>query len=224
MAKTPNKPTNETTQQAAVKPPQAHPHHLNWLERYVPYILITTGLLGGFASLMLIVERLQYLKNPMTKLGCDLNPVVGCGANIDIWQSSVFFGIPNEVLGLISFVVLVTVGVGILAGAKFRRWFWLGLQLGILFGLLFVHWFIFQSIFVIKHLCPYCMLTWLAIIIGGWYLILYGIRAEHVRLHGSLAKANHFIQKHHADIVIVWILSIVGLILYRFWYYWQTLI
>lgn len=190
----------------------------------MPYILIVTGVVGGFASLMLTLEEFQHLKHPGTALNCDLNPIIGCGANMDAWQGHVFFGIPNEVFGLISFVVLVTVGAGILAGAKFRRWFWIGLQAGLLFGLLFVHWFIFQSIFVIKHLCPYCMLTWLAIIVGGWYLILYGIRAEHIHVHGSLAKANRFIQKHHADIVIVWLLTIVALIVYQFWYYWQTLL
>lgn len=218
--KSKNAPAEITSKPAT----QAHPHHLNWLERYVPYILIAMGLLGSFASLMLTIEEFQHLKHPSAALGCDLNPVINCGSNMDVWQGHVFFGIPNEILGLISFVVLITVGAGILAGAKFRRWFWICLQVGILFGMLFVHWFMFQSFFILKHLCPYCMLTWLAIIVGGWYLILYGIRAEHVRLHGSLAKVNHFVQKHHADIVILWLLVIIGIITYRFWYYWQTLL
>ena len=203
---------------------QAHTKHLNWLERYAPWLLIGAGLLGTFASLMLSIEEIDHLKHPAAKLACDLNPIIGCGANMDVWQGHVFFGVPNELFGLITFVVVATVGVAILAGATFKRWFWLGLQGGLLFGVTFVHWFMFQSLLVIKHLCPYCMLTWFAVIVCFWYILLYGIRAEHIRLHGSLARINRFIQQHRADILVFWLLSIVTLILWRFWYYWQTLI
>ena len=216
-----------TTVQRSKKPttpaPQAHPKYLQWLERFVPYILIVAGTLGSFSSFMLAVEEIQHLKYPAAKLGCDLNPIIGCGANMNTWQGHVFFGVPNEFLGLVVFVVMITIGAGILAGAKFRRWFWVALQAGLLFGLIFVHWFIYESIFVLGHLCPYCMVTWVATITGFWYLTLYSIRAEHIRLHGKLARANAFIQRHHADILVVWLLIIVAVILKHFWYYFGTL-
>lgn len=203
---------------------QAHPQHLSWLEKHVPSILIGSGLVGLFASFMLSIEEIQYLKNPAEKLGCDLNPIVGCGTILDAWQGHALLGVPNQLWGIAVFSVVTTIGVSILAGATFKRWFWVGLQAGMTLGLLFVLWFLGQSLFVLEHLCPYCMLTWAAILPAFWYITLYAIRAEHLKLHGSLAKANHFAQKHHADILLAAYLAIVGAILWRFWYYWQTLL
>lgn len=215
----PSAPTPPSGKPKATMVSQAHPGHLRWLERFVPYILIGSGIIGAFASLMLSVEEIYHLKHPMAQLGCDLNPIIGCGANLDAWQGHVFFGVPNQFFGLAAFVVMITIGAAILAGAKFKRWFWLSLQAGLLFGLLFVQWFIFESIFVLQHLCPYCMITWVATITGFWYLTLYAIRAEHIRLRGRLARLNSFAQRHHADILVIWFLVILAVILKHFWYY-----
>lgn len=203
---------------------QAHPERLTWLERRVPAILITSGLVGLFASMMLSIEEILHLKNPHAQLGCDLNPIIGCGSILDTWQGHVLFGVPNQFWSVAAFSAVVTVGFAILAGARLKRWFWLGLQAGMLLGFLFVLWFMGQSLFVLKHLCPYCMLTWAAMLPAFWYTTLYCIRAEHLHLHGRLARINHFAQKHHADILIAAYLTIIGLILWRFWYYWQTVL
>jgi uncharacterized membrane protein len=204
--------------------PQAHPRHLNWLERYVPWVLIVAGSLGLFASLMLSVEEIHHLKHPAARLGCDLNPIIGCGSILDTWQGHVLFGVPNQFWSVAMFAAVITIGFAILAGAKLKRWFWVGLQAGMFLGFGFVVWFMAQSLFVLKHLCPYCMLTWIAVIPVFWYTTLYCIRAEHLRLHGRLSRLNHFAQKHHADILFALYLTVAGLILWRFWYYWQTLL
>lgn len=222
---TPAKKQSETkTSRGQTGRSQAHPRHLNWLERHVPYILIGSGSLGLFASMMLSIEEIHHLKNPSMRLGCDLNPIIGCGSILDTWQGHVLFGVPNQFWSVAAFAVVVTIGFAILAGAKLKRWFWVGLQIGMFLGLVFILWFMTESLFVLKHLCPYCMLTWIAILPVFWYTTLYCIRAEHLRLHGNLNRANHFIQKHHADILVSMYLVIIGLILWRFWYYWQTLL
>ncbi|MCA9327540.1 vitamin K epoxide reductase family protein [Candidatus Saccharibacteria bacterium] len=203
---------------------QAHPEHLSWLEKHVPTILIGSGLVGVFASLMLSIEEIEHLKHPAAKLGCDLNPIVGCGSIIDAWQGHALLGVPNQLWGLAIFAAVTTIGFTILAGATMKRWFWVSLQAGMTVGMLFVLWFMSQSLFVLKHLCPYCMLTWAAMLPAFWYITLYAIRAEHLKLHGNLAKINHFAQKHHADILASAYLLIFVAIVWRFWYYWQTLI
>jgi len=174
--------------------------------------------------MMLSVEEIHHLKHPVQKLGCDLNPIIGCGSILDTWQGHAILGIPNQFWGVAVFSVVITIGFTILAGARLKRWFWIGLQMGMLMGLLFVLWFMGQSIFVLRHLCPYCMLTWVAMLPAFWYTTLYCIRAEHLRLHGRLARLNHFAQKHHADILIFMYVLLVSTILWRFWYYWQTLL
>ena len=40
------------------------------------------------------------------------------------------------------------------------QWYWAGLTVGTVLGAVFVHWLIFQSLYRIGALCPYCMLVW----------------------------------------------------------------
>ncbi len=204
--------------------PQKHPKRLTWLERYVPWLLIGSGFVGLAASFLLALEEFHHLKHPGAALGCDLNPIVSCGPAMDVWQGHALLGIPNQFLGIITFSVMLAIGVSLLAGAKFRRWFWLGLQAGMFAGLIFVHWFIYQSLWVLEHLCPYCMVTWVATIVGFWYIFLYGLRAEHLRLRGKSLRLNLWLQQHHADILAFWFLAIIALIAWKFWYYWQTVL
>ena len=173
---------------------------------------------------MLAIEEFHHLKHPDAPLNCDLNPIVSCGPAMDVWQGHALLGIPNQFLGIITFTVMLTMGMALLAGARFKRWFWLGLQAGMFAGFVFVTWFIYQSIWVLEHLCPYCMVTWVATIVGFWYIFLYGLRAEHFRLQGRWNKAALFVQKHHADILALWFLVLIALILNHFWYFWQTLL
>ena len=55
---------------------------------------------------------------------------------------------------------------GVLAVTKvpLPRWYWVGMTLGTLAGAGFVHWLIFQSLYRIGALCPYCMVVWVATI------------------------------------------------------------
>jgi uncharacterized membrane protein len=176
--KSPSQVKSTSVNHASEPKSQAHPEHLNWLERHIPSFLIGSGLIGLFASIMLSIEEIEHLKNPQAQLGCDLNPIIGCGSILDTWQGHALLGVPNQFWGVAVFASIVTVGFAILAGAKLKRWFWIGLQVGVLMGFLFVLWFMGQSLFVLKHLCPYCMLTWAAILPVFWYTTLYCIRAD----------------------------------------------
>jgi uncharacterized membrane protein len=81
--------------------------------------------------------------------------------------------------------VVAAVGAALLAGAAFHRWFWLGLQAGVTFGFVFVHWLIFQSLYRIGALCPYRMIVWAVTISIFWYVTLRNLPARlAVRYHG----------------------------------------
>ncbi len=41
------------------------------------------------------------------------------------------FGFMNTYIGLLGFPVVLTIGMAMLAGARFKRWFWQGAQLGL---------------------------------------------------------------------------------------------
>lgn len=192
------------------------------LQNTYPYLLVVGGILGLLSAVMLTIEKIELLKNPGQVLGCDLNPVVACGPVINTPQASAF-SFPNPIIGLIGFSAIITIGMAILAGAKFKRWFWLGLQVGTLFGVFFVSWLQYQTLYSIGALCPYCMLVWLATIPIFWYTLLYNLREGNL-FADKYQSTKAFMLRHHGDILLVWFLIIIGLILNRFWYYWSTLI
>ncbi len=192
-------------------------------KRVFPFMLLISGIVGVLCAGILTVEKFELLQHPHAQLVCDLNPVVACGSVIATPQASAF-GFPNPIIGLVGFGVVAAIGAGILAGATYRRWFWLGLQAGVTFAVLFVTWLQHQSIFVIGALCPFCMVVWAVTIPTFWYTTLYNLRAGHIKVTEKFKNFVAFLQRHHADVVIYWYLVIIAVIIYHFWYYWKTLI
>ena len=193
------------------------------LENVIGYILSIGGVIGFFASFILTVEKIQLLMNPAFVPSCNLSPLLSCGSVMITEQASVF-GFANSLMGVAGFAAITTIGVGILAGAKYKRWFWLGLQTGTVLGLLFVHWLMYQSIFVIGKLCPYCMVVWSVMIPLFLYVTFYNLRVDNIKVSEKYQPISKFLQRHHGDILILWFVAIITTILVRFWDYWQTLI
>lgn len=185
-------------------------------EKTIGWIVIITSAIGLFASLMLSIEEYLHLQNPSQALNCDINPLIGCGSILSAWQGHVIFGIPNQFFGLIAFAVLATIGVLIVSSVKLPRWIWNGLQLGAIAGLLSIFWFMYQSLFILNHLCPYCMTTWAATLVVSWYITVYNLQAKTWRIPQRLEKASAFVQKHHLDIIITIFVVLVGSVLLRF--------
>lgn len=186
----------------------------------LPYILIIGGIIGCIASFALTYDKIHVLQNPDYDPGCNINPILSCGSVMKTQQASLL-GVPNTIFGLIAFSVLTTFGVMLAAGAKVKKWVWLGAQLGAVVGVVFMHYLFFQGVYRINAICPWCFLVWMITIPIAWYITIYNLRTGVIRLPGKLSK---FVQSHHGDILLAWYLVILGLILNRFWYYWSTLI
>lgn len=123
-------------------------------------LALITAAAGLYASISLVGEKLQILENPLHTTACDLNAVLSCGTVIRSDQAAVF-GFPNPLIGLVAYAVVIVIAVAVLAGARFRRWFWWGLIAGLVLGEVFLIWLWFQATFEINALCLYCMLVWL---------------------------------------------------------------
>lgn len=189
------------------------------LKHTLPYILIVGGVVGLISALVINYDKLRLLQDATFTPNCDINPIVSCGSVMASSQSSAF-GFPNPIIGLIGFPVVITLGVLLLTGVRFKRWIWIGLQLGLLFGIGFVHWLFFQSVYRINALCPYCMAVWVSIITMFWYVLLFNLRERNIVLPGNVGgKVTSFIDKHHLDILGVWFLIIAFFIFKHFWYY-----
>jgi len=207
----------------SIKPSKKVVSKQRTLQSVIGYILFVLGLIGFAASMTLSIDKVELIKNPNFSPICNIIPLISCGSVMNTSQAEAF-GFMNSFLGVAGFAAVATIGVAILAGATFKRWFWLGLQAGTIFGVGFISWLYYQSVFVIGALCPFCMVVWSVMIPIFWYVTLYNIRQKNIMLQGFWLKLSDFAQKHHGDILVAWFAGGIGIILVRFWYYWSTLL
>jgi uncharacterized membrane protein len=155
--------------------------------RQTAWILIVGGVIGIFASIELIVQKIAVLSNPDFVPNCDINPVLSCGSVINTEQASLF-GFPNPVLGAIGFTIVIMFGALLFAGVELPRSMWLGLNLGALAGMFFVIWLVGQSLYVIGALCPWCMVVWSITIPIFWQVTTDNLASGRLNLGTSLSE------------------------------------
>ncbi|SEH86600.1 Uncharacterized membrane protein [Mycolicibacterium rutilum] len=179
--------------------------------------ILIAGVLGLAAAVALTVEKIELLIDPEYVPSCSLNPVLSCGSVMITPQASAF-GFPNSLIGIVAFTVVLVSGVLALARVQLPRWYWSGLAVGTLLGVAFVHWLIFQSLYRIGALCPYCMVVWAVVI-----PLLVVVAAVALRPQQGNAVAR-ILYTWRWSLVALWFTALVLMILVRFWYYWSTLL
>ncbi len=179
--------------------------------------VLVAGVLGLAAALTLTVEKIEILINPDYVPSCSINPVLSCGSVMVTPQASAF-GFPNPLIGIVSFTVVVVTGVLAVAKVRLPRWYWAGLAIGTLLGVAFIHWLIFQSLYRIGALCPYCMVVW-AVTIP--LLVVVASIALQPRLEHGVGR---FLYQWRWSLVALWFTALILMILVRFWDYWSTLL
>ncbi|WP_102142942.1 vitamin K epoxide reductase family protein [Mycobacterium hubeiense] len=180
------------------------------------FVLIA-GLVGLAASLTLTVERVRLLENPDYVPSCSLNPVLSCGS-VMVTPQAEAFGFPNPLIGIVAFTLVVVTGVLAVAKVALPRWYWGGLAVGTLLGTAFVHWLIFQSLYRIDALCPYCMVVWAVTI--PLLVVVSSIALQPLATN----SAARFAYQWRWSLTALWFTALILLILARFWDYWSTLL
>ncbi|MBM4569093.1 Vitamin K epoxide reductase [Rhodococcus hoagii] len=197
------------------------PSHSAPFKRSLPWLLSIAGLIGLVAAFILTMEKFALAANPNHVPSCSLNPVLNCGSVMSTPQA-VVFGFPNSLLGIAGFSMIAATGVGMVAGARYARWYWLGLQVGLTAAVVFVHWLIYQSLYVIGALCPYCIVVWAVTTPMFWYVTLrnlhYSKPARPMPARVLSASGNHIVP------IAVWFLGLGSLVIQRFYSYWSTLL
>ncbi|WP_326696522.1 vitamin K epoxide reductase family protein [Streptomyces sp. NBC_01754] len=181
-------------------------------------LLVITGAAGLLASWVITIDKFKLLEDPGFTPGCSLNPVVACG-NIMKSEQAAAFGFPNPMLGIATYSVVIGIGAALLAGARFRRWYWLGLNAGTLFGVGFCTWLQYQSLYNINSLCLWCCLAWVATIVMFCYVTAHNVK------HGVLpapAWLRKGLLEFHWVPPVLWIGIIGMLILTRWWDFWTS--
>lgn len=190
--------------------------------RSLAWLLISGGIVGWVAAFSLIVERIQVASNPDATLSCDVSPFISCKSVMLSWQAAIL-GFPNPIIGLGAFVAPVLVGVAILAGASFARWFWQLFTLGITLGFGFAIWLWSQSVFDIGVLCPYCMVAWAGMIPMFWKQFLFAAREGIVPV--PVRTIPFFVAAYdwHALFTVLTFLTMISVIIWKFWALWPSL-
>ena len=157
-----------TPEGAAVENPSRLGEH-----RVLGAFLAIAGAIGVLASSILTIDKITLLQSQVDgedlSLGCDLSAFVSCSGVIASDQASAF-GFPNPLIGIAGFAVVTTLGVLLASGARLPGWVWGGMQAGVIFGIGFVTWLQYQSVFNIGKLCPWCMVVW-AVMIPTFVLV-----------------------------------------------------
>lgn len=170
--------------------------------------LIVAGIVGEIAAFALTVEKFEALAHPGKPAACDISPFVQCTKNLDSWQGAVL-GFPNPIIGLVCWMAPLVIGVAVLGGVRFPRWFWAGFNLGVLGALVFVIWLAGQSIYELRTLCPYCVLTW-TVTYPTFFAVTFRNMAEGV-FGAGLRRAGRALLPWVLPLTIVVMLVILGL-------------
>jgi len=134
-------------------------------------LLVVAAVVGFFAAFRLTVDKVGTYITPSAPTSCNYSVLVQCGVNLKSRQGSIF-GFPNPLIGIGGWIAVLMVGIMLLVGLRFARWFWIALNAGVALALVLVIWLISQSIFQLHTLCPWCMTTW-AVVIPTFWLVTF---------------------------------------------------
>jgi uncharacterized membrane protein len=176
------------------------------------WMLLITGLIGMYGTVVLVAERVMLWNDPSHVTSCDINPWVSCGQVMKTWQSQLF-GFPNQFIGLVAFSIIITIAMALFAGARFRRWYWIGMNVGVFLGFAFCVWLWSQAVYEINILCLYCMVVWAMMI--PMFVLLTSRNLQHGAIPAS-AGVRKFAAEWSWPIIALLYVGVLASILLRF--------
>ena len=133
--------------------------------------LVIAGIGGLLAAYNLCVDKVTVILEPTQSLSCNRSAIVQCGKNLESWQGSLF-GFPNPLLGIAGFAVVLLIGIAVLTGVRFPRWWWIAFNVCVIAATAFIVFLIIESVYVIATLCLWCSLVYLMIFPLFWLTTL----------------------------------------------------
>ena len=174
--------------------------------------MLLFALVGLVASVVLSIDALVLAGNPDAELACSINSVFDC-ATVGASEQSKIFGIPNAFLGMLLQGALVAIAVALLAGAKMPRWYMAALNGLLIVSALYGHWLLYQSTFVIRALCLWCLTLLVCTVLTLYVVTKWNILDGNLFLKGDAdARARSFVRAGWLEIALIaWFaLTVVG--------------
>jgi uncharacterized membrane protein len=192
-------------------------HQVRHANAWIFSTMLVSSCLSLIASFVLSVEALTLAANPNANLSCDINAVLSCGTVASSWQSRLF-GFPNAYLGLMAEPVVITLAVASLGGVRFPRWFMFAAQVVYSLGLILAYWLLYQSMFHIGALCPWCLLVTVSTTLVFTTLTHVNIRDGNLFLPARLQSALATGIRSNLDLmaIVIWMLILTLAILVKY--------
>ena len=186
--------------------------------RLTGLVLLLGGLVGWLAALELQVGKEFLLANPGESLACDVNPFISCGDVMMTWQSSAL-GIPNMAIGLGGFAIMGVIGALMASGTALPPWIrWARLG-GMTFAIGYVHFLAISAIFLIRALCPWCMVIWSVTAPMFFATLARTIESGDLPLPAPLAN----LLRRWVVLTLLWYLLVIVVIAAAFWRQWLVM-
>ncbi|QIX27098.1 vitamin K epoxide reductase family protein [Nocardioides sp. JQ2195] len=182
-------------------------------------LVAVLSFLGLAAAFTLSVDKVKLLQDPSFEPSCNFNPILSCGSVMATEQASVF-GFANPFLGVVGFSIVLTLGALLAAGGRVPTPIVAGAAIGTIAGTVFVHWLIFQSLYRIGALCPWCMVVWAVTIPLAWWFTLKAV--EQVASGDGVRRVVRVLWDWRFTVVGLWYVGVAVLVLARFWDFWTS--
>ena len=211
----------EERELAGLDPARPSEHQLaGGAPRGFGWLLTVGGALGTWAAVMLVLSQQTLLRDPDATLGCDINPLIGCGKFVLSWQAAAL-GVPNALLGTVAFSVVMVTGLVLLGGGRLPRFYWVLLMVGSVLAAVAITWFQYQAFVNLRGLCPFCLVVWTVTIPLVVNVLARGFQAGHVPAPEGLRR---FLVQDRALVIVVWYAVVLFLIGFVFWDQWMLIL
>jgi len=113
----------------------------------------------------------------------------------------------------VGFSIVVTIGAAIMAGARFKKWFWVCMNIGLAAATAFIMWLWYQTTFQINALCLFCMIVWVMTITLFVKTTVRNISAGVIPASQSMRESA---RGWSWFAISLWLILIFGIIVIRF--------
>lgn len=184
-------------------------------------IILFSGIVGLLASFVLTLDKIRLLQEADFVPACSVNPVISCMSAMSSEQSEIL-GVPNSLFGIMLYMALVVVAGLMLFNVRFPRVIWKVMLLFSVLGLIFVHYLLIQSLFVLHVICPWCLSIWLTTPLLFLSLINEYAHLDSKKLTSRSGKLVEYISRNSVVIGSIWYVAFIVLVGILFREYWVT--
>ncbi len=188
-------------------------------KKFLALLIIIGGVFGVFAAITLVLNRIEFYKDPNFVPTCSINPWLDCGRVMKSkWAA--LFGFPNAILGISLYSLALMTGLTMFFNDNLNPKFIKACTLVAGLGFVGNNTLTYISSSIIFSLCPWCLLAHTATTLIFFGLLTYLINSKQLFNNQTQSELWHnrfsigwniWITLFYFAIVPIYVLSIYQL-------------